>query len=249
MIVKEGKIYETQVLPALFFGAKAPLAYVGNPKVASTLALNFLFYLNHNYCYFDPINIYHSPLAVLRLEAPDLDPRAVKAYFNLERETFTFVRDPLRRFVSGFLNKIFTDAAPRYLHYRDKLTCLHGIDLSPQADPRQSCLAFARWIRSQDEKSIDPHFRPQHLNLAIDSRFSIDTVLRLEDRASMVDYFTRWIGAEKAEWFLSLRFNESVKQSHDDVTSDELEELIRVIYARDYKLFYAAEARHRDDAA
>lgn len=242
MMVINGKVYETQDLPALFFGHRKPLAYVGNPKVASTLALNFLFYLDHNYRYFDPVNIYHSPLAVPRLETPDLDPRVVRLYFSLNRETFTFVRDPLRRFVSGFLNKVFTDVDPRYLHYRDMLTCVHGIDIGPEADPRQSCLAFAKWIAAQPSKSVDPHFRLQHLNLAIGSRFTVDTILRVEDKPSMLAYFAKWIGAEKAEWFLSLRFNESVKYAHDDVTSSDLEALVRKIYARDYELFYAETA-------
>ncbi|HVO95512.1 MAG TPA: sulfotransferase family 2 domain-containing protein, partial [Terriglobales bacterium] len=153
---------------------------------------------------------------------------------------------PLRRFVSGFLDKVFTEVDSRYvhvdsryLHYRDMLTCLHGIDISPEADPQQSCLAFAKWIANQNPKSVDPHFRLQHLNLAIGTRFTIDTILRVEDKQSMLAYFAKWVGLEKAEWFLSLRVNEGVNFTHSDVTSDELEALVRKIYARDYELFYS----------
>ncbi len=65
-------------------------------------------------------------------------------------------------------------------------------------------------------------------------------------------YFAKWVGAEKADAFLSLRLNEAIKYSHDEVTSDELEDLVRKIYARDYELFYAEPAlggARRTDAA
>ena len=144
----------------------------------------------------------------------------------------------LKRFVSGFLNKVFTDGDINYFSFRDMLTSIRGIDLSPEADPRQSCLGFAKWIASQkDQKVFDPHFKPQHLNLAVGGRFTVDTILRLEDQDAVLAFFARWVGVEKAKWLLSIRLNVRTKYTDEEVVTDELVDLVRKIYARDYELF------------
>ena len=240
MLRADGKHYEAQELPTLLFGQKKPLSYVLNPKAACTLALNFVFFLNYGYRYFDPIQIHYSRLALLQLNNSTLDPRAVNTFCQLSPESFSIVRDPLQRFVSGFLSKVLSDEDPYYRAYRDMLTSVHGIDLSPEADSARSCLAFANWIASHaDQQDIDRHFRPQFLNLRIGSRFVVDTILRLEDRGAILAFFSRWIGAEKAKWFLSLQFNAHTKYAKDDVITDELKMLVQKIYAKDYELFYA----------
>ena len=239
MLLIDGRLYESQDLPTIRFGRNKPLSYVLNPKAACTLALHFLFFVNHNYRYFDIDHIHFSRVALRWIDGPELDPGALGAYLKLSPESFTIVRDPLRRFVSGFLSKVFSDD-PEYLSARDALTTEFGIDFSPEANPAQSCLAFAKWIASlEDQKTIDPHFRSQYLNLKTDSRFTVDTILRLEDREALLAFFTRWIGVEKAKWFLSIRFNETTKYKSDDLITDELKEVVRKIYARDYELFYA----------
>jgi len=239
MLLIDGKVYESQELPRILFGPHRPLSYVLNPKAACTLALHFLFYANHNYRYFDVSRIHFSTTALFRLEGPDLDPGLLDAYFRLAPERFTFVRDPLRRFVSGFHEKILVGGDPGYLQFRDELTSLYGVDLSPEANPAQSCLAFAKWLASNvDLKRFDPHFRPQHVNLMVGSRFTIDTILRLEDRDAVFAFFSKWIGSEKAKWFLSLKFNVQT-YSIDEYVTDELKALVRAIYADDYRIFYA----------
>jgi hypothetical protein len=238
MLLIDCKVYESQELPTIYFGPHRPLSYVLNPKAACTLALHFLFYLNHNYRYFDLSRIHFSRLALFRLQGSELDPRVLQAFYRLSPERFTFVRDPLRRFVSAFHEKLFLGGDPGYIEFRDLLTSVHNIDLSPEADRAKSCLAFAKWISShQDKGAIDRHFRPQHLNLTMDSRFSIDTILRLDDREVVLQFFTKWIGSEKAAWFLSLQFNVQ-EYSLNDYVTDELQDVIRAIYADDYRYFF-----------
>lgn len=239
MLVIDGKVYESQRLPTIYFGPRRPLSYVLNPKAACTLALHFLFYVNHGYRYFDLARIHFSNTALFRLQGAELDARVLDLYFRLAPERFAFVRDPLRRFVSGFHEKILVGGDPGYLQLRDTLTSLHGVDLSPEADPARSCLAFAKWLAAQDNlMQFDAHFRPQHLNLATGSRFTVDTILRLEDKEKVLVFFARWIGEEKARWFLTLNFNIQT-YALDDFVSDELATLVRGIYAEDYRLFYA----------
>lgn len=239
MLVVDGKRYEFQPLPLIFFGRQKPLAYVVNPKAASTTSHNFIFYVNHGYRYFDVSRLWDSPFATLRIGGMDLQPDILDAFLDLKPECYSIVRDPLQRFISGFLSKVFTTVDPTYHALRDGLSSLCGIDLSPEADPARSCLAFAQWAATQERpQDLDSHFRPQHFNLAIGSRFKIDTILRLEDHDILQAYFAKWIGAEKARWVLSLRFNEQTRYRASDCMSGELECLVRKIFAKDYELFY-----------
>jgi hypothetical protein len=238
MLHIDGKTYEGQELPRILFGARQPLAYVLNPKAACTLALHFLFYANHNYRFFDLGRIHFSRTALFRLQSPELDSKILQRYYALSPERFTFVRDPLRRFVSGFNDKILVGHDHEYLEIRDVLTSLHNIDLSPEANPAKSCLAFAQWMASDNRLLLnDPHFRTQCHNIKADSRFFIDTVLRLEDRANVLAFFSKWIGPEKTQWFMSLNFN-AYKYQFDDFVSDELRRIVRSLYADDYSQFY-----------
>ncbi len=239
MLLIDGKLYEWQPLPTIFFGDQKPVAYVLNPKVASTVSHNFIFYVNHGYRFFNPYRVWDSPIATLGLGGTEIRPDVLKLFLELKPERYSIVRDPLRRFISAFLSKVFTEEDSAYHQFRDHLTSLHGIDLSPEADPAQSCLAFAKWVAAQETpQDLDLHFRPQHFNLAIGSRFTVDTVLHLEDQDALRAFYAKWIGEEKAKWFLSLRFNESTKYKSDDCMSDELRALVRQIFARDYELFY-----------
>ena len=240
MLVVDNKPYSFQPLPLMFFGQQKPLAYVVNPKAASTTSHNFIFYLNHGYRYFDGSRLWHSDLATLRLGGTEMRPDVLDLFLALNPERYSLVRDPLSRFISAFLSKVFSIEDPSYHALRDGLTSLCEIDLSPEADPAQSCLAFARWVATQENpQDLDAHFRPQHFNLAIGSRFSLDTVLRLEDEDALHAFFAKWIGEEKARWFLSLRFNQQTRYKVSDCMSDELANLVRQIYVKDYELFYA----------
>jgi hypothetical protein len=239
MLLIDGELHKFQPLPSMFFGHQKPLAYVFNPKVASTLMVNFIFYVNHGYRYFATDKVHLAPAATRRLDHDDINPQKLDLLLRLKAETFTIVRDPLKRFVSAFISKVYTDDDPWTYAFRDQLTSLHGTDLSPEANPAQSCLALARYVAAQENlQEINPHFRPQYLNLAIGSRFKIDTILRIEERDVIKAYCAKWVGQEKAERFLNLRFNES-RFNTDDFVSDELVDVVRQFYARDYELFYS----------
>jgi Sulfotransferase family len=149
------------------------------------------------------------------------------------------VRDPLQRFVSAFISKVFTQHDANYADFRDMLTSLHGVDLSAGADPARSCLAFAKLVEVQtDLNKLDRHFRPQHLNLARHGRFPIDTLLRLEDRDAMLSFFAKWMSAEKAQQLVAQELGATPGYPKENFITDELTALIRKVYSRDYELFY-----------
>lgn len=233
-----GVDYAPHEIPVVFFGLKRRLAYVHNAKAACTSALNFLFYANHGYLYVDPPAIHASNFAFVRL-GPDFSPDRVRAFNDLAPETFSFVRDPLQRFVSAFISKIFSQGDQNYRELRDLVTSVHGVDLSAQANPARSCLAFANLIAAQEDvKQIDRHFRPQYLNLGCDGLFRVDTVLRLEQQDAVLAFVSNWIGPEKAPWLLAQKFGAAPEFSKSEFITDELTNVIRKVYARDYELFY-----------
>jgi len=238
-IALNGVDYEPHEIPVVYFGRKKRLAYVHNPKAACTSALNFLFFANHGYAYLKPGLIHFSKFAFVRL-GPQFDPAVINAFNELAPETFSIVREPLQRFISGFITKIVSHEDANYSDLRDLVTSIHDVDLSADADPAQTCLAFARLIDSQhDRKQIDRHFRPQYLNLGLDGTFRPDTILHLEDIESVSAYLSRWMDPAKAQALLARKHGAEPGYAKDKFMSDELVKLVRKIYARDYELFYA----------
>ncbi|HZQ13464.1 MAG TPA: sulfotransferase family 2 domain-containing protein [Pseudolabrys sp.] len=218
----------------------------GNPSPTCTMPRRgarwpsiFLFLADHGYGYLDPDEIHLSKFGFIRL-GPDFGENAVKAFNALSPETFSIVRDPLHRFISGFVSKIFTRHDANYRELRDLVTSVHGIDLSAEADPAQACLAFAKLIDAQkDQKQIERHFRPQALNLADGGRFRVDTIIRLEDRDALLAFFAKWTNSDKARWLVSQKIGATPGHPREKFISRDLTDLVRKIYARDYELFYA----------
>jgi hypothetical protein len=69
-------------------------------------------------------------------------------------------------------------------------------------------------------------------------RFTLDTILRIEDQDALHAFYAKWVGEEKAKWFLALRLNEQTQYKAEDCMSDELRDIVRQVYAKDYELFY-----------
>jgi hypothetical protein len=225
--------------PVIVFGNSSELAYLHNPKAACTLALNFVFYANHGYGYFDPIQIHYSRRAFWRLNTWNPAPDALAALESQPRHIFTFVRDPVERLISAFTSKVWLPVDPYYAMIRDELTSLYDIDLSASADPKRSCLLFAKWIEQQcgDWTNADYHFRPQYLNLECPD-YPTHTLIRLDRQKELAAFIAKWVGQPGADKILRSRYNEMANVKKADFLSDELVEVARRIYAADYEKFY-----------
>lgn len=235
-----GTAHSSSDLPTIYFGRRLRLAYVLNAKAASTFCLNTLFFCNQGYAYFDPAQIHFSRHAFIGIE-PDCNPEHAAAFNALAPETFSIVREPVRRFISAFVSKLFTKDDPHYGELRDQLTSLYGLDLSAGANPAKSCLAFARIVEAQQSPDqIERHFRQQYFNLGLHKGFRPDTILRLDDRRSVIDFFSCWTSRDKAEWLLGQRFGAAPGYRNDEFTSEELVRLLETLYARDYEVFESA---------
>ena len=234
-------VRSAQALPLYLYGNTAPLVYVNNPKAACTFAQNILFFANHNYPYFEPLAIHESRYAFWRLGgAPSYSSEAALDRLEaLAPTAFSFVRDPLRRLISGFYSKIFTRSDPVFDDMRDDLTSRGGIDLSPGADKRKSILAFCEWLESYRDHpyGIDTHFRPQVYNLYPDADpeaqiVPITTLLKVEDTAAIQQFAQTFAPGLDTSREL---YNPSLTLDYSEFYSADLAAMTRRIYARDYE--------------
>lgn len=140
--------------------------YVNNPKVAcSSIKLT----LQRAECsdpgYVPPTSVHDhdaSPLVTF----PQIEPEVA---LNAARFTFSFVRNPFTRLISAYLNKIYlpqNSGRPREQAGFDKNT-RPGFD------------EFILAICAQEPMSMNPHWRPQALNLSVDL-IRYDFIGRLE---------------------------------------------------------------------
>jgi hypothetical protein len=138
---------------------------------------------------------------------------------------FTFVRNPLARFVSAY-EHISTDDLWDYL---------------PEIKRRMDCLGstvaeFAERLTADSEILAQPWFAPQHTFLEIRGRLAVNRVFKTESFTSDLDVIRR-------ETSIHFRDVAPVNRRGDEAmsTADRLGAVgvanLRRIYARDFKLF------------
>jgi hypothetical protein len=230
------------VRPTVLFGNKAKWAYVNNPKCGCTLAKNLLFYSNHGYKYSDPLELHNSRYAFWALGSDSnwYTPECQAAYESLRPQLFSFVRNPFDRFVSAFFSKIWRRTDKAYDELRDDLMCRANVDLSSTADPKVSILRFAEWVAacSHEPWRLDPHFRPQVLNLFLpgpqDDGYHLSNIIKLED-VQQLDAFINNVAP-------GFTLDDQVKHTGLPeqlamVWSEDLANIVRYIYGQDFVAF------------
>ncbi len=252
----------------LIFGDTVPLAYVMNHKASCTMLKNFIFRINHDYEFPRSPNIHDSRNAVNQLivtagsrQLPGSNMHKLKVklglvppkfaalnersqqdvfavYSRLQPKCFSVIRNPLHRFISGFLSKIYENTAPDHAGLRDRLTCFHGVDLSRNKQPKVTILQFLSWLETRNMETFDRHFRPQFFNLGLHAGNRVDTVLKYENREDMLDFMAGFLPREELMSFMTVRFNGTQRFSKDDFISDELVSRIKKLYRVDYENLY-----------
>jgi hypothetical protein len=241
-------------LPQIFFGDAPKIALVNNPKAGCTMAKNFLFRMEHGYYYlnFPAIHASRNALRSIRWPVPKAAKSGLLAMFgsapghpsyrvyaDYNPELFAFVRNPLDRFISGFISKIVRRGDKNYSGLRDTLTCHHGVDLGVTADYKRSILKYADWLEKQDMKLVDPHFRAQHFNLGQHLGLAIPNIVSLGNKPAVSEFIGRHIGKEGAAEFLSQKFNDTSETYPKDMfMSDELKARVKQIFAHDYRTYF-----------
>lgn len=134
------------------------LVYIKNPKAGCSTVLVWLSRLHSGQDDYRPKNVHAEHL----LPRPaDLGWRRISRMLGGEAYRFTFVRDPLRRVESAYRDKIVRASSSQW---RDKIRGSLGLPLG-SAEP----LSFEQFLAGLEQQDpvteMDPHWRPQHLNL------------------------------------------------------------------------------------
>jgi hypothetical protein len=200
--------------------------YVEVPKTGCTSVKRMLQLAEHGYDKSKlPKNIHDraaSPLARPR-EAP---ARFLEALRLKELFSFTFVRDPFSRALSGYLDKIVEN------HW-EKERRLPPLGFEPDDDV--SFIEFLKAVEAQPDEEKDIHWAPQH-HLLAEGRIQFDFVGRFETlRDSLVQVADR-IGI-MIEPSMLLRTTAHATGAADrlgEFYGDEEMRLVREIYAADF---------------
>lgn len=135
--------------------------YVANPKAACSTLKLILSKAETNDPDFTPESLHH------RKHLPLLTPNKLKkreqaALFDGSYYLFSFVRHPFKRALSAYTDKILGNRKQK----REILEAMGKAE--EKLSYPISFDDFVAVISDQDPATLNPHWRPQHLNLAID---------------------------------------------------------------------------------
>jgi hypothetical protein len=134
------------------------LVYVKNPKAGCSTVLVWLSRLHSGQDDYRPKNVHaEHPLP----RPADLGWPRISRMLGGEAYRFTFVRDPLRRVESAYRDKIVRASSSQW---RDKIRRSLGLPLGSE-EPLNFGQFLAGVERQDPVTEMDPHWRPQHVNL------------------------------------------------------------------------------------
>lgn len=201
------------------------IVYVKNPKAGCSTVLLWLDRLHTGEHDFSPENVHTGN----RLpKARDLGRRTVARMLSGEGYRFTFVRDPLRRFQSAYLDKIVASEG-----WRAEVQTALGQE--PDETREVSLDDFVAAMEVQDPmREMNPHWRPQHLNVMTDL-IDYDHIGRIETFDTDLEVIRRAAGLPH----VPVEVRNVRARPGTGILDDrpDLEERVRAIYARDFELF------------
>lgn len=195
------------------------LAYLRIPKCGCTTIEGWMASQHPNY---DPVSPH-------KIHSAD----ALHQYFDQVRPMvghadgyfrFTFVRDPLRRFLSFYNDKILGPARPTLFEHPSMLGLTRGLSIA-------ECLKVMR--RSGPSHKFNPHFAPQHHFLLDGPRLRVDFIGRLEQFEAGARVVVSMSGSEANPQWLN-KSGKRKKKLHT-LTDAELAMFLD-IYRPDYEL-------------
>lgn len=201
--------------------------YVKNAKAGTSTVMLWLHRALTGDNSFDPHNIHlDNALPSVR----DVGwPRVVRM-LNGEAYRFSFVRDPIRRVESAYLDKVVPRERPD--RWRSEIRRALGLPDVPEAQVTFD--QFVAGLRAMDPLDMDAHWRPQHLNL-MHPHIHYDHVGRLETFAADMAVIGEALGLPD----VAVRTRNERATPPDSLFTGRPELLRRVqsLYARDFELY------------
>ncbi|WP_183093435.1 sulfotransferase family protein [Nocardioides stalactiti] len=201
------------------------IVYVKNPKAACSTVLLWLDRLHTQDHDFSPGNVHTDN----RLpQVSDVGRRKIARMLSGEGYSFTFVRDPLRRFQSAYQDKLVTSK-----RWRTQIQTALGQE--PDPERAVSIDDFVAGIEAQDPiGEMDPHWRPQHVNV-MTSLITYDHIGRIETFDTDLEIIRKEAGLPP----VPVEVRNVAKKPSAGILADrpDLEERVRAIYAEDFRIF------------
>ncbi|HEY3529637.1 MAG TPA: sulfotransferase family protein [Nocardioides sp.] len=201
------------------------VVFVKNAKAAaSTITLWLHRIYTGNYTQ-KPIRNIHANYAMPH--SRELGWGRVARMLDGEAFRFGFVREPMRRLESAYLDKIERTTDERW---RDEIRRV--LELPP--DSPVGLDQFVDALEAQDERGMDPHWRPQHLNL-MHPLVELDFVGRLENFDADLTRLRELAGLPDAPVTVrnvTKRPSGGVLDGHPG-----LQRRVRQVYAKDFELY------------
>lgn len=201
------------------------IVYVKNPKAGCSTVLLWLDRLHTGEHDFSPGNV-HTENRLPTVQ--EVGRRRIARMLSGEGYRFTFVREPMRRFESAYLDKIANSQ-----RWRPQIQSALGEDPDPARTV--SLDDFVAGIERQDPVGeMDPHWRPQHVNLMM-PLVSYDHIGRIETFDTDLEIIRK--AADLPHVPVEVR--NVAKRPSGSILADrpDLEERVRAIYAEDFEIF------------
>lgn len=201
--------------------------YVSNPKAACSTIKLYLSRCELRDPTFRPKSIHHRA-NLPHLRPGQLDRGQREAIANGGFFVFSFVRHPIRRVLSAYADKI-RGRAPQ----KAEILAALGLDPEDRGQP-VSFDAFVGVICEQPAAELNPHWRPQALNLVPDL-LGYDFIGRVE----RFDEDFAWMRAHLAlpDYPVENRNRKGARIDAESLMTPEIEAKLARLYARDCEAF------------
>lgn len=206
--------------------------YVANPKAACSTLKLILSKAESNDPDFTPESLHQRKYLPL-LTPNKLTKKEQAALFDGSYYLFSFVRHPFKRALSAYTDKI----------HGNKKQKREILEAMGKADEKLSYPVsfddFVAVISDQDPATLNPHWRPQHLNLAIDL-IAYDFIGRLESFDT--DMAKVRAQLKLPDFGIPHKNRKSHKASALQAVSTETRQKLEALYAEDLLAFsYSAD--------
>lgn len=203
------------------------LILVKNAKVATSTLLVWLNRIYTGDHQFVPERSAHHEHQLPSADDVGLDE--VARMLSGEAFRFAFVRHPMRRVESAYQHKIMRSTHTD--HYRNLIRRALGIKRNGEPVPFGQ---FVAALEQMEPIEMDPHWRPQHLNL-MHPLVEYDHVGRLESFADDLEVIRRRAGLPEVP--LEVRNVSPQREESLFVGRPKLRRRVRRLYARDFEIY------------
>ena len=210
--------HNKNTLGAFYFNKAYNIAYKRIPKSACTTLENWLAQHHDNYINKPGYRVHSKEARDNYFDKVSAD----QSVLPTDCFTFSFVRDPYRRFLSFYNDKILTDKPEQHIFDN-----LQEFGIYPNVDIEECA---QRLSEVDDMSLLNPHVAPQHLFIFSGKKQIVDYIGRLESFSDHAKYVQSHIGS-------TIDFkdrNVSTKKSAS--LNDKCKSLIAESYAKDFTL-------------